>query len=64
MAEPLYRMLVKPAQARSAKEALVAFGSSETLIAIATLSPDWLLLYKIDGNDLYLVRTGTHADLS
>ena len=22
-----------------------------------------LLLYKIDGNDLYLVRTGTHADL-
>ena len=25
--------------------------------------PDWLLLYKIDGNDLYLARTGTHADL-
>jgi mRNA-degrading endonuclease YafQ of YafQ-DinJ toxin-antitoxin module len=25
--------------------------------------PDWLLLYKIDGNDLILARTGTHADL-
>ena len=22
-----------------------------------------LLLYKIDGDDLYLVRTGTHSDL-
>ena len=27
------------------------------------IEPDWLLLYRIDGNDLYLVRTGTHADL-
>jgi mRNA interferase YafQ len=27
------------------------------------IEPDRLLLYKIDGNDLYLVRTGTHADL-
>jgi mRNA interferase YafQ len=27
------------------------------------IEPDWLLLYKIDGNDLYLVRTGRHADL-
>jgi len=27
------------------------------------IEPDWLLIYKIDGNDLYLVRTGTHADL-
>ena len=27
------------------------------------LEPDWLLIYKIDGDDLYLVRTGTHADL-
>jgi mRNA interferase YafQ len=27
------------------------------------IEPDWLLLYKIDGDDLYLVRTGTHADL-
>ena len=27
------------------------------------IEPDWLLVYKIDGNDLYLVRTGTHADL-
>jgi len=24
---------------------------------------DWLLLYKIDGDDLHLVRTGTHSDL-
>jgi mRNA interferase YafQ len=27
------------------------------------IEPDCLLLYKIDGNDLILVRTGTHADL-
>ena len=27
------------------------------------IEPDWLLLYKIDGNELYLIRTGTHADL-
>jgi mRNA interferase YafQ len=27
------------------------------------IEPDWLLLYRVDGNDLYLVRTGTHADL-
>jgi len=27
------------------------------------IEPDWLLLYKIDGVDLYLVRTGTHSDL-
>ena len=27
------------------------------------IQPDWLLIYRIDGNDLYLDRTGTHADL-
>ena len=27
------------------------------------IEPDWLLLYRVEGNDLYLVRTGTHADL-
>jgi mRNA interferase YafQ len=27
------------------------------------LEPDWLLIYKIDDEDLYLVRTGTHSDL-
>jgi mRNA interferase YafQ len=27
------------------------------------IEPDWLLLYRVDGNDLHLVRTGTHADL-
>jgi mRNA interferase YafQ len=27
------------------------------------IEPDWLLLYKIAGQDLYLVRTGTHSDL-
>jgi mRNA interferase YafQ len=27
------------------------------------LEPDWLLIYQIDGNDLYLARTGTHADI-
>lgn len=27
------------------------------------IEPDSLLVYKIDGEDLYLVRTGTHSDL-
>jgi mRNA interferase YafQ len=27
------------------------------------LEPDWLLIYKIEGDDLYLVRTGTHSNL-
>jgi mRNA interferase YafQ len=29
----------------------------------AHIEPDWLLLYKVDGDELHLVRTGTHADL-
>jgi mRNA interferase YafQ len=27
------------------------------------IEPDWLLIYKTDGDDLHLVRTGTHSDL-
>ncbi len=27
------------------------------------IAPDWLLIYRIVNNDLYLIRTGTHADL-
>ncbi len=27
------------------------------------IEPDWILIYKIDGDDLYLVRTGAHSDL-
>lgn len=29
------------------------------------IQPDWLLVYRIDNNDLilYLTRTGTHSDL-
>ncbi len=29
------------------------------------IAPDWLLIYEIDGQDLflYLTRTGTHSDL-
>ena len=27
------------------------------------IEPDWLLIYKVDRNDLHLVRTGTHSDL-
>ena len=27
------------------------------------VQPDWLLIYKIDGENLYLERTGTHSDL-
>ncbi len=27
------------------------------------IEPDWLLIYKIDDDDLLLARTGTHSDL-
>lgn len=27
------------------------------------LEPDWLLIYRLDGEFLFLERTGTHADL-
>lgn len=27
------------------------------------ISPDWLLIYRVAGNELRLARTGTHADL-
>ena len=27
------------------------------------LEPDWLLIYKIVSNDVYLVRAGSHSDL-
>lgn len=27
------------------------------------IEPDWVLIYKIDHENLWLARTGTHADL-
>lgn len=27
------------------------------------LAPDWLLIYRVVGNELQVARTGTHADL-
>ena len=27
------------------------------------IRPDWLLIYRVEGNALYLDRMGTHADL-
>ena len=27
------------------------------------IEPDWLLIYKIDDKDLWLSRTGSHADI-
>jgi mRNA interferase YafQ len=27
------------------------------------LEPDWLLLYRVAGDELHLARTGTHSDL-
>jgi mRNA interferase YafQ len=27
------------------------------------IEPDWLLIYKIEGDELRLVRTGAHSDL-
>ncbi|MDR2562141.1 MAG: type II toxin-antitoxin system YafQ family toxin [Holophagales bacterium] len=27
------------------------------------ITPDWLLVYRVSGNVLYLARTGTHAEV-
>jgi mRNA interferase YafQ len=27
------------------------------------IEPDWLLIYKLDNNDIIFERTGTHSDL-
>lgn len=27
------------------------------------ITPDWLLIYRVNDSELYLVRTGSHADL-
>jgi mRNA interferase YafQ len=27
------------------------------------IASDWLLIYRVNGDELYLIRTGTHADL-
>jgi mRNA interferase YafQ len=27
------------------------------------IEPDWLLIYKQDGNDIFFERTGSHSDL-
>ncbi len=27
------------------------------------IEPDWLLIYKLDGDDIIFERTGTHSDL-
>ena len=27
------------------------------------IEPDWLLIYRVEGRELHLVRTGSHSDL-
>ena len=27
------------------------------------IEPDWLLIYRVSGDELHLVRTGTHSEL-
>ena len=27
------------------------------------IEPDWLLIYKVEGNSIYFIRTGSHSDL-
>jgi mRNA interferase YafQ len=29
----------------------------------AHIEPDWLLIYRVEGDDLQLARTGSHSDL-
>lgn len=32
--------------------------------AVSEAEPDWLVIYYVRGDELHLVRTGTHSDLS
>ncbi len=27
------------------------------------IEPDWLLIYRVEGDTIYIARTGTHSDL-
>ena len=27
------------------------------------IDPDWLLIYRVEGNELHLIRIGSHSDL-
>jgi mRNA interferase YafQ len=27
------------------------------------IAPDWLLIYRLEENEIHLIRTGTHSDL-
>jgi len=27
------------------------------------IAPDWLLIYRVENDELHLIRTGTHSDL-
>ena len=27
------------------------------------IDPDWILIYRVNDDELYLIRTGTHSDL-
>jgi mRNA interferase YafQ len=27
------------------------------------VEPDWLLIYRIEGNELHIIRTGSHSEL-
>jgi len=29
----------------------------------AHMEPDWILIYRVEGAELHLTRTGTHADI-
>ena len=29
----------------------------------AHIEPDWLVIYRVEGDELHLIRTGTHSDL-
>lgn len=53
-------LIPKPIPAKNRDHSLSGNHAGERECHIA---PDWLLIYRVNGNELYLVRTGTHADL-
>ncbi|MDE6991137.1 MAG: type II toxin-antitoxin system YafQ family toxin [Lachnospiraceae bacterium] len=53
-------LIPEPLPAKNRDHSLSVNHSGERECYIA---PDWILIYRVNNEELYLVRTGTHADL-
>lgn len=50
-------------EALSRPTATIRYGASGEVYREAHLEGDWLVIYRVQGHELHLIRTGTHSDL-